>query len=100
MDDMYLGDSELENFLVDLEDVVNGRIVDMPHAQKMYDVMDALSDLENSLQRIEHREDALYAAINARTLDELDHMIAEINRMRKQIDKYFDDCEEDDEPEG
>lgn len=99
MDDRYFEDPEIENYLADIEDVMSGKTVDMPHAQMMYKVMDALDDLSNSIEQIERDEKAYYAAINARTIEELNHMIEKINLMREQIDSYFGADEEDDEPE-
>lgn len=87
-------DDELEDYLADIEDVINGRIVDMDHAQYMYKVVDAVCELENSLEWIHHHDKSLRKAINTRTIDELDKMIEQINQMRTQIDSIFEDDEE------
>ena len=93
-------DDELEDYLADIEDVVNGRIVDMDHAQYMYKVVDAVCELENSLEWIHSHDEALRKAINTRSVDELDKMIGQINQMRLQIDSYFDDASSNNEMLG
>ncbi len=94
-----LEDSELENYLADIEDVVSGRTVDMDHAKVMYTIVDALGELANSIDWVENNDQAFRDAVNSRSIDELNQMIDEINRMREQIDSYFGADEEDEEPD-
>lgn len=94
-----LEDSELENYLADIEDVVSGRTVDMDHAKVMYTIVDALGELANSIDWVENNDQAFREAVNSRSIDELNQMIDEINRMREQIDSYFGADEEDEEPD-
>lgn len=84
-------DEELENYLADIEDVVNGRIVDMPHAEYMYKLIDAVSDLEDTLEWIHHNENELRKAINKRSIKELDEMVDAIKQMSFKIESYFDE---------
>ena len=94
-----LEDSELENYLADIEDVVSGRTVDMDHAKVMYTIVDALGELANSIDWVENNDQAFREAVNSRSIDELNQMIDEINRMREQIDSYFGADEEDEAPD-
>ena len=98
MDDDFLEDSELENYLADVEDVVSGRTVDMEHAKMMYSIVDALGELANSIDWVEDNDQAFRNAVNSRTIDELNQLIDEINQMRERIDAYFgaDEDEEED----
>ena len=84
-------DEELESYLADIEDVVNGRMVDMNHAEYMYKVIDAVCELEESLEWIHRNDVELRKAINGRSIKELDEMICSIKRMKSKIDSYFEE---------
>ena len=43
-------DKELDDYLADIEDVVNGHIIDMFHAELMEPLTDSCAELENELQ--------------------------------------------------
>jgi hypothetical protein len=84
-------DTDLENILADIEDVVNDRIVDMDHAKYVYKLIDAVCDLEDTLEWIHHNERELHQAINKRSIKELDEMIGAIKQMNSKIESYFDE---------
>lgn len=90
-----MDDDDLEDYLADIEDVVNGRVASMEHAKVMYDMVDAIGDLSDSLDWIVCHDTELRAAVNKRSVEELARMVETIRRMQAQIDKYFDidrDC--------
>lgn len=77
-------DDELEKCLADIEDVVNGHIIDMEHAELMEPLTEACTDLENELE-IFYTTNERNAIINNMTVDELRQFIASLNSMTKNI---------------
>lgn len=77
-------DDELENYLADIEDVVNGHIINMEHAELMEPLTEACMDLENELE-IFYTTNERNAIINNMTVDELRQFIASLNSMTKNI---------------
>ena len=77
-------DDELENYLADIEDVVNGHIINMEHAELMEPLTEACTDLENELE-IFYTTNERNAIINNMTVDELRQFIASLNSMTKNI---------------
>ena len=84
-----MDDDDLECYLADIEDVVNGRTASMEHAQVMNDIVDAIGDLSESLDWVVCHDTSLRAAINKRSIDELTRMVETIRQMQAQIDKFF-----------
>lgn len=84
-----MDDDELEDYLADIEDVINGRTASMEHAKMIYDIVDAVGDLSESLDWVVCHDTALRAAINKRSIDELTKMVETIRQMQAQIDNFF-----------
>ena len=80
-------DDELEDYLADIEDVVNGRIVDMAHAELMESLTEACCDLENELEQF-YSTDSRNAVVNKMTLDDLNSLIDSIKALTKTIKGY------------
>ena len=80
-------DEELENYLADIEDVVNGHIIDMAHAELMESLTDSCSDLENELQMF-YMTEKRNAVINKMSVDELKNLIGEMNTLTQTIRAY------------
>jgi len=80
-------DDELEDYLADIEDVVNGRIVDMAHAELMEPLTEACCDLENELEQF-YSTDSRNAVVNKMTLDDLNSLIDSIKALTKTIKGY------------
>lgn len=81
-------DDELENFLGDIEDVVNGHIIDMEHAELMEPLTEACSDLENGLQ-IFYTTTNRNSIINRMSVAELKTLISSMNAMTKTIENFI-----------
>lgn len=77
-------DEELENCLADIENVVNGHIIDMAHAELMTPLTDACADLETELETF-YQTTARNAVINKMTVDELNGLIASMKSMTDSI---------------
>ena len=80
-------DTELDNYLADIEDVVNGHIIDMSHAELMEPLTDSCADLENELQMfyVTERRNAI---INKMSVDELKNLIDAMNTMTQTSRAY------------
>ena len=81
-------DDELDNFLGDIEDVVNGHIIDMEHAELMEPLTEACSDLENGLQ-IFYTTTNRNSIINRMSVAELKTLISSMNAMTKTIENFI-----------
>ena len=81
-------DGELDNFLGDIEDVVNGHIIDMDHAELMEPLTDACSDLEDGLQ-VFYTNTKRNAIINRMSVAELMTLISSMKAMTKTIEKFI-----------
>ena len=81
-------DDELENFLGDIEDVVNGHIIDMEHTELMEPLTEACSDLENGLQ-IFYTTTNRNSIINRMSVAELKTLISSMNAMTKTIENFI-----------
>lgn len=81
-------DDELDNFLGDIEDVVNGHIIDMEHAELMESLTEACSDLENGLQ-IFYTTTNRNSIINRMSVAELKTLISSMNAMTKTIENFI-----------
>ena len=80
-------DDELDNFLGDIEDVVNGHIIDMDHAELMEPLTVACSDLEDGLQ-VFYTNAKRNAIINRMSVAELKTLISSMKAMTKTIEKF------------
>ena len=80
-------DEELENYLADIEDVVNGHIVDMAHAELMEPLTDSCSDVENELQMF-YMTEKRNAVINKMSVDEVKSLIYAMNTLTQTIKAY------------
>ena len=80
-------DLDLDDLLSDIQDVVNGRIIDMEHASMIYKIVEAVSVLEQSIDRVVENEDELYGFINALSIEQLQKMLENIHTMQSQLDK-------------
>lgn len=77
-------DEELEDFLADIEDVANGLIVDMEHMELMEPLTDAVSELEDELEKF-YETRTRNAIINKMTVDDLNRLIDSIKAMTRTI---------------
>lgn len=84
-----MDDDELEDYLADIEDVINGRTASMEHAKMIYDIVDAIGDLSESLDWVVCHDTKLRSAVNKRSIEELARMVETIRQMQAQIDNYF-----------
>jgi hypothetical protein len=80
-------DKEMDNCLADIEDVVNGYIIDMAHAELMEPLTDSCSDLENELQMF-YMTEKRNAIINKMSVDELKSLIDAMNTLTQTIRAY------------
>lgn len=78
---------ELENYLADIEDVVNGHIIDMAHAELMESLTESCADLENELQMF-YMTEKRNAIINKMSVDELKNLIDAMNTLTQTIRTY------------
>lgn len=80
-------DEELEDFLADIEDVANGLIVDMEHMELMEPLTDAVSELEDELEKL-YETRTRNAIINKMTVDDLNRLIDSIKYLTQTIKEY------------
>ena len=80
-------DEELEDFLADIEDVANGLIVDMEHMELIEPLTDAVSELEDELEKF-YETRTRNAIINKMTVDDLNRLIDSIKAMTRTIKGY------------
>lgn len=80
-------DEELEDFLADIEDVANGLIVDMEHMELMEPLTDAVSELEDELEKF-YETRTRNAIINKMTVDDLNRLIDSIKYLTQTIKEY------------
>jgi len=80
-------DDELENYLADIEDVVNGHIIDMAHAELMDPLTESCADLENELQML-YTTGKRNSVINKMSVDELKSLIDAMNTLTQTIRAY------------
>lgn len=81
-------DDELDDYLANIEDVANGLIVDMEHAELMEPLTEACSDLENGLQ-IFYTTTNRNSIINRMSVAELKTLISSMNAMTKTIENII-----------
>ena len=79
-------DEKLDDYLADIEDVTNGLIVDMEHAELMSPLTEVVSELEDELQDF-YTTSTRNAVINKMTVDELKKFIATLKSMTDSIRK-------------
>ena len=77
-------DEELDDYLADIENVSNGLIVDMEHAELMSPLTEVVSELEDELQDF-YTTSTRNAVINKMTVDELKKFIATLKSMTDSI---------------
>ncbi len=77
-------DEELDDYLADIEDVSNGLIVDMEHAELMSPLTEVVSEIEDELQDF-YTTSTRNAVINKMTVDELKKFIATLKSMTDSI---------------
>ena len=80
-------DEELEDFLADIEDVANGIILDMEHAELMEPLTEAVSELEDRLEQF-YETSTRNAIINKMTVDDLNRLIDSIKYLTQTIKEY------------
>lgn len=76
----------MDDYLADIEDVTNGLIVDMEHAELMSPLTEVVSELEDELQDF-YTTSTRNAVINKMTVDELKKFIATLKSMTDSIRK-------------
>ena len=77
----------MDNYLADIEDVVNGHIIDMAHAELMESLTDSCSDLENELQKF-YMTEQRNTIINKMSVEELKNLIDTMNTFTQTIRTY------------
>lgn len=80
-------DDELDDYLANIEDVANGLIVDMEHMELMEPLTDAVSELEDELEKF-YETRTHNAIINKMTVDDLNRLIDSIKAMTRTIKGY------------
>lgn len=80
-------DDELDDYLANIEDVANGLIVDMEHMELMEPLTDAVSELEDELEKF-YETRTRNAIINKMTVDDLNRLIDSIKAMTRTIKGY------------
>ena len=80
-------DKELDNYLADIEGVVNGHIIDMAHAELMEPLTDSCADLEGELQMF-YMTEKRNAIINKMSVDELKSLIDAMKTLTHTIRAY------------
>ena len=80
-------DDDIENCLADIEDVVNGHIIDMAHAELMEPLTDSCADLEDELQMF-YMTEKRNAIINKMSVDEVKSLIYAMNTLTQTIKAY------------
>ena len=80
-------DDDIENCLADIEDVVNGHIIDMAHAELMEPLTDSCADLEGELQMF-YMTEKRNAIINKMSVDELKSLIDAMKTLTHTIRAY------------
>jgi len=80
-------DEELEDFLADIEDVANGIILDMEHAELMEPLTEAVSELEDRLEQF-YETSTRNAIINKMTVDDLNSLIDSMKALTQTIKGY------------
>ena len=78
---------ELDDYLADIEDVGNGHIIDMVHAELMEPLTESCADLENELQ-IFYMTEKRNAIINKMSVDELKSLIDAMKTLTHTIRAY------------
>ena len=81
-------DDELDDCLANIEDVANGLIVDMEHAELMEPLTEACSDLEDCLQ-IFYTNTERNSIINRMSIAELKTLISSMIAMTKTIENFI-----------
>ena len=79
-------DEELDDYLADIEDVSNGLIVDMEHAELMEPLTEVVSELEDELQDF-YTTSTRNAVVNNMSVDELKKFIVSLRNMMDSIRK-------------
>lgn len=74
----------MDDYLADIEDVSNGLIVDMEHAELMSPLTEVVSEIEDELQDF-YTTSTRNAVINKMTVDELKKFIATLKSMTDSI---------------
>jgi len=82
-------DEELDDYLADIEDVSNGLIVDMEHAELMEPLTEVVSELEDELEQL-YVTETRNAIINKMTVDELKNFIVSLRNMTDSIRKMWE----------
>lgn len=80
-------DDELDDYLANIEDVANGLIVDMEHMELMEPLTDAVSELEDELEKF-YETRTRNAIINKMTVDDLNRLIDSIKYLTQTIKEY------------
>ena len=80
-------DDELDDYLADIEDVANGLVVDIEHMELMKPLTEAVSELEDGLERF-YETSTRNAIINKMNIDELNNLIGSIEVLTQTIKEY------------
>lgn len=80
-------DDELDDYLADIEDVANGLVVDIEHMELMKPLTEAVSELEDGLERF-YETSTRNAIINKMNIDDLNRLIDSIKAMTRTIKGY------------
>lgn len=76
----------MDDYLADIEDVSNGLIVDMEHAELMEPLTEVVSELEDELQDF-YTTSTRNAVVNNMSVDELKKFIVSLRNMMDSIRK-------------
>lgn len=76
----------MDDYLADIEDVSNGLIVDMEHAELMEPLTEVVSELEDELQDF-YTTSTRNAVVNNMSVDELKKFIVSLRNMTDPIRK-------------